>query len=47
MKGHGGYSGVRSSEESATRWTFGLFALFGFVWVAGMLAWSLLHNGIA
>ena len=47
MRGHGSYSGARSGEESATRWTLGLFAVFGLVWVAGMIAWSLMHQGMA
>ena len=45
MKGHSSLDWRGKSEESIARWTFGLFAVFGLVWIIGMLAWSFLHQG--
>ncbi len=45
MKGYKSFEWRGKSEESITRWTFVLFAVFGLVWVFLMLASSALRLG--
>ncbi len=38
MRGHRAYSRMRRSDEQIGKWVFYIFAMFGAVWVLGMLA---------